>query len=265
MTEIHQKENFDTTHKGAMRAKTPSTQNLRFLHWIFWFLHYFWRHLDRIAPGFPFLVGSKKCKNQKIQCKNRNFFVMSARRIRVQYERDIIVQLLFEISPSFVGVFARKFEGREGHDLLSKSLSHCVRKKWQNSTQQQNENKHFKLAGGHCGRKLLFDVSPSFRGLGPQKFDSWKHLDVLSKFFSHCEVGETLSLLDQSVTGHGVFVHTNLLLNFWFLTCCNFVISKFSGVKMVQALRGHHGLSNHERTKSPSLQMTEIHQKENFD
>ena len=42
---------------------------------------------------------------------------MSARRIRVQYERDIIVQLLFEISPSFVGVLGRKFEGREGHDL----------------------------------------------------------------------------------------------------------------------------------------------------
>ena len=50
-----------------------------------------------------------------------------------------------------------------------------------------------------------------------------------------------------------------------FLADLEIVTSNLFGLKMVWALRGHHGLSNRERTEKKELQMTEIHQKQNFD
>ena len=63
------------------------------------------------------------CVSKKWETLTQQQNEISGLRIRAHYGRDIIVSLLWNISPSFLGVFARKFDGHEGRDILSKSLS----------------------------------------------------------------------------------------------------------------------------------------------
>ena len=64
-------------------------------------------------------------------------------------------KFIFEISPSFLGVFVRKFDIIEDRNLLSKSSSHCVTKKWQNSTQQQSSRRYFQVGRAYYGRDII--------------------------------------------------------------------------------------------------------------
>jgi hypothetical protein len=75
---------------------------------------------------------------------------------RAHYGRDIIVRLLWKVSPSFLGVFARKFDRNEGFDILSKSLSYCARKMSQNSALQQ------KMTLFGSSWQLLWKIFPNF-------------------------------------------------------------------------------------------------------
>ena len=49
----------------------------------------------------------------------------------------------------------REFDRIEDRDLLSKSSSHCVTKKWQNSTQQQSSRRYFQVSRADNGRDII--------------------------------------------------------------------------------------------------------------
>ena len=61
----------------------------------------------------------------------------------------------FEVSWSFLGALARNLKGLEGNDVLFKFFSHSVRKKWQNSTQQQKERRYFQVGRAYYGRDII--------------------------------------------------------------------------------------------------------------
>ena len=138
-----------------MRAKNSVTQKFQFWHKIFWIWHFFWKHLNRIPLGYPSPTELKKrktdCQIQKILCQNWNFFVTAFLAQAWYYAWYYHFEDISIIS----GSFCKKFDRKEGRDVISKSFSDCVRKKWQNSTQQQNE-KFSSLAGRTMGVILLW-------------------------------------------------------------------------------------------------------------
>ena len=173
-----------------MRAQNSSTLKLQFLHWIFWFLHYFQRHRDRIPPSFPSKMPSKIVQKSKDPVQKLKFLCWRARRIRgllwAWYYCEVSFWDISIISRSFCEKIWRAWRPWYPFQVplrlcKAKVVKFAAAAKWK---------KIFKLAGIYYGRDFI-----------------------------EC------------------------------LTCWKIVISKFVVLKMAWALRGHHGLSNRERTE----------------